>query len=170
MNKMKVTIFLITVLNIIYVIYSKGLKPLFLNIVELVKLVYNEVIKPLSIYVYNTTSDFITYSKSNDFKSKIEDMKTILNHSVEYFKQNNFESIYNDITNIKNIVLIVIKHFYKEYKIYSKVEFVSINNDFTEIEYKVSEAGGEENATRRFSVITNEITIPSAENDNSYNQ
>lgn len=153
MNKMKVTIFLIIVLNIIYVIYSKGLKPLFLNIVELVKLVYNEVIKPLSIYVYNTTSDFITYLKSNDLKSKIEDMKTTLNHSVEYFKQNNFESIYNDIVRVKNVVFIVTKHFYHEYENHTWVEFISINNDLTEVVYKVSGENKEETIICKFNVL-----------------
>lgn len=135
MNKMKVTIFLITILNISYVIYNKGLKPLLSSLLKLIKLIYTVVLKPLTIYIYTNVSDFITYLKGSDFKSKIQDMKDTLNNSLEYFKQNNFESICSDITKIKNIVLIVIKHFYDVYKEYPYIVEIEINEELTEVKY-----------------------------------
>lgn len=135
MNKMKVTIFLITMLNISYVIFNKGIKPLLSRVLELIKLIYVVVLKPLTIYVYTNVSDFITYLKSSNFKNKIQDMKDTLNNSLEYFKQNNFESIRSDITKIKNIVLIVIKHFYDVYKEYPYIVEIEINEELTEVKY-----------------------------------
>lgn len=135
MNKMKVTIFLITVLNISYVIFNKGLKLLLFSLLELIKLIYIVVLKPLTIYVYTNVSNFITYLKGSNFKSKIQDMKDTLNNSLEYFKQNNFESICSDATKIKNIVLIVIKHFYDVYKEYPYIIDIEINEELTQVKY-----------------------------------
>ncbi len=135
MIKMKVTTILITMFNISYVIFNKGIKPLLFSILELIKLIYVIVLKPLTIYVYTNVSDFITYLKGSDFKSKIQDMKDTLNNSLEYFKQNNFESICSDTTKIKNIVLIVIKHFYEVYKEYPYIVEIEINEELTEVKY-----------------------------------
>ena len=157
MNKAKLTIFLISILNISYVIYNKGLKPLFLNFIELIKLVFNNVLVPIIVYLYISLSNIFTYIINYNFKDSISDMKYTLEHSKEYFKQNDFESIYNDIVKIKNIIIIIIKHFHTEYKEHYDVTLIGINKEFTEIEYIKTTILEGRTVICKFDLVNNEI-------------
>lgn len=112
MNKSKAVMLSVMFLNVLYIVYSEGIKPVFKTLFNLIKVIFNEIMKPVGMYIYTLISNIFTY----DYSGIMNDVKENYSNFIKYFKAHSFEDIYNNLIEIKNVVIIIIKQLYKEYK------------------------------------------------------